>query len=138
MNKTVLVSTLALVLAGCACIDSRAPKPDSQHSTDSQNPAVSVVEGKHIVVHQEPLYFDRGQKDVKVTWWLPANSRYRFPKDGIVVRNEDGEFEKCHAEENGMRFACMNLHKKPGTYKYTIRVEGSPAVPPLDPTIVNY
>lgn len=135
MNKTVLVSTLALLIAGCAGAGS---PPGPRYTSDPKNPPVTVVDGKHIIVHEEPLYFDPHEKDVKITWWLPAGSAYRFPKNGIEILNAAGEFEKCHAEENGMRFSCMNLHKKPGTYKYTIRVEGSPPVKPLDPTIVNY
>lgn len=103
---------------------------------DPSNPQVSVVDGK-IVVDQETIRFGKDKRNVKITWQLPPDSKYTFPKDGIVINDAGDEFPDCHQEQNGLRFACMNKHSKPGKYKYTIKVEGSPAVPPLDPVVVN-
>ena len=132
MKNIVSVAAMSFFLAGCASGVERIA------NVDPQSPGVSVVDGKHIVVDQEPLYFSRGMKDVMITWRLPAGSAYRFPRDGITIRDAGGEFTNCHPEHNGLRFSCLNVHAMPGTYKYTIKVVGTPAVPELDPTIVNY
>lgn len=137
MHKNIVVFALAVALAGCAG-HHPGDKSIGARALDSRNPGVQVVDEKFIVVDQEPLYFGRGAKDVVITWQLPADSKYRFPKDGISIRNAGEEFVRCHPEQNGLRFACVNRNTKPGTYKYSIAVEGTPAVQPLDPTIVNY
>lgn len=132
MKKSVLVAAVsALVLTGCAC------NPLDVRKIDPHNPGVFVVNDKYIVVNQEPLYFPKGTQDVRITWQLPSDSKYTFPRDGIVIKDAGDEFADCHPEPNGLRFSCLNKHSKPGTYKYTIKVEGSPAVPPLDPIILN-
>jgi hypothetical protein len=132
MKKSVLVAAAsALVLTACACNTLNVRK------IDPQNPGVFVVDSSYIVVDQEPLYFPKGKQNVTITWQLPSDSRYTFPKDGIVIKDAGDEFPDCHPEQNRLRFACMNKHSKPGKYKYTIKVEGSPAVAPLDPTVLN-
>ena len=132
MKKSVLVATVsALVLTACAC------NPLDVRNTNPHYPNVSVVDGKYIVVVPDPLYFPKADQNFKITWQLPADSKYTFPRDGIVINDAGDEFPDCHQEQNGLRFACMNKHAKPGTYKYTIKVEGSPAVRPLDPVIMN-
>ena len=132
MKKSVLVAAMsAIVLTACASnvLDAR--------TIDPENPGVFVVDDKYIVVDQEPIYFPKAKKNVKITWQLPSDSKYRFPKDGIVIKDAGDEFPDCHPEQNGLRFACMNKHYKPGTYKYTIKVEGPSTVPPLDPIVLN-
>jgi hypothetical protein len=62
---------------------------------------------------------------------------YTFPSNGIVFPNGGTEFVDCRVEANGRRFMCHNKHTKPGRYKYTINITGSPAVPPLDPFVDN-
>jgi hypothetical protein len=131
MNKSVLaaiVSAFALSACGPSAQDAKKLNPD--------NPQVSVVGGK-IAIDQETIRFAKDKQNVKITWQLPADSKYTFPKDGIAIKDGGDEFPDCHPEQNGLRFACMNKHSKPGKYKYTITVDGSPAVPPLDPIIDN-
>jgi len=142
MNKTVLVSTLAFFVAGCACIDPRDRMPDPSY------PAVSIVDDEQIVVNQEPLFF-KERKKVTITWQLPSDSKYTFPegdadlkhmKDGKWTPGSDGEIVDCKpkAKSKGLEFTCENKHTKAGTYKYTIRVIGPGKKLELDPTIVNY
>jgi hypothetical protein len=132
MKKSVLVTTAsALMLTACAC------NPPDVRNTNPHYPSVSVVDGKYIVVDPDPLYFPKEAQNVKITWQLPTDSKYTFPRDGIVIKDAGDEFPDCHPEQNGLRFACMNKHTKPGRYKYTIKVEGLPAVPPLDPIVAN-
>ena len=132
MKISILVAAMsATVLTACASnvLDAR--------TIDPENPGVFVVDNKYIVVDQEPIYFSKGKRDLRITWQLPPDSKYRFPKDGIVIKDPGDEFPDCHPEQNGLRFSCMNKHYKSGTYKYTIKVEGPSAVPPLDPIVIN-
>jgi hypothetical protein len=70
-----------------------------------------------------------------ITWQI-ISAGYTFPSNGIVIAGGEGEFD-CHVEANGRRFMCHDNHRKPGKYKYTVNLSGSPAVPPLDPWIDN-
>ena len=98
---------------------------------------VEVVDGKHIVVDQEPIYFPKAQQNVRFRWQLAAGSNYSFPSDGVTFKVATDEIVECHPEQGGRAFSCLNRHTKPGTYNYTIKLQGTPAVPPLDPIIVN-
>jgi hypothetical protein len=130
-SSVLVVAATALLLTGCACNLPEARK------MDPHNPGVFVVDGRYIVVDQEPIYFAREMQNVRITWQLPADSKYRFSRDGISFKDAGDEIADCHLEQNGLRFSCLNKHSKPGKYKYTIKVDGSPVVPALDPTVVN-
>jgi hypothetical protein len=132
MKKTLLVAVAnGLILTACASHHSHGMK------ADPVNPHVSILDGKQIVVNQEPLFFAKGVQNVRINWQLPPDSKYTFPKDGIVVNDAREEIVDCRVEKNGLAFSCLNRHTKPGKYKYTIKVEGSPAVAPLDPIVIN-
>jgi len=62
---------------------------------------------------------------------------YTFPSNGIVFASGGSQFFDCHVEANGRRFTCRDRNTEAGRFKYTVNVTGSPAVPPLDPWIVN-
>jgi hypothetical protein len=132
MNKLILAgASAALLLSACAIHHPHARK------FDPHNPAVTVVEGKSIVVDQEPVYFPLRAGEVTITWYLPKDSPYSFPDDGIVVAGGGDEF-KCNPEAGGKKFACKFKNSKLGRYKYTIRVIGGPEpLRPLDPFIAN-
>lgn len=126
-----LAAATTLLLSGCAW-----NLPESR-KVNPHYPGVFVVDDKYIVVDQEPIVFARGMQNVRITWQLPPDSRYRFPRDGISFRDAGDEIADCHPEQSGVRFSCLNKHSRPGKYKYTIKLDGSPAVQPLDPTVVN-
>ena len=132
MKTSALVAVvLTFGLTACAHHMPRESKPDPF------NPHVSVVDGKHIVVNQEPIIIPRNDKDKTITWSLPKDSPYSFPADGIVIANGGDEF-KCHLEADNQRFACKNKNSKPGKYKYTVKVmDGAKPLEPLDPVISN-
>ena len=133
------VAALALALAGCAHHAHMARKP----SVDKYKPDVTVAGGE--IDAPESLYFRKGEKGV-ITWHLKAKD-YRFATDGIVFQsNAAGEIVNCgRAKDNDKLFSCDNLHRKEGQgffYKYAIKVEpnpgsGAPAVPVLDPFVLN-
>lgn len=140
MKRIIPIALVSLLVAACAApcpapVTERIPRAAA---VDPQNPNVTVVDGKSIVVDQEPLVFNKSMTNVVITWRLPRDGAYTFPKDGIAIQNAGDEFANCHPQANGYAFSCVNVHAKAGTYKYAIKVTGTPAVPPLDPTIVNY
>ncbi len=131
--KTVLlvIASFSLLIAAAEAAPSK-----SKLSTDPLNPRLFIVDGKQIVVNQEPIYFAKKIKDVRVTWHAPAGA-YTFEKDGIVIEKAEGEFVDCRAAKDGKSFSCLNKHTKPGKYKYTVKLVGKPAIEPLDPVLVN-
>lgn len=134
MKKTLLALVAGLALSACASHDSYSHVPKINPTT----PRVSIIDGKQIVVDQEPIFFAKGVVNVRINWQLPADSKVRFPKDGIVFdRTAIEEIVDCRIDKEGLVFSCLNRHTKPGKYKYTIKVEGNPAIAPLDPTVVN-
>jgi hypothetical protein len=85
-------------------------------------------------VDSETLEVPRGNSP-NITWQMMSPG-YTFPSNGIVFANAGNEFD-CHVEANGRRFSCHDRHTKPGKYKYTVNISGSPSVPPLDPWVDN-
>lgn len=142
--SVVVAALLAFVLSACGSnvqdVKSAQKGKIVQEVTkmDPSNPQVSVVDGK-IVIDQETIRFAKDKQNVKITWHLPKDSKYTFSKDGIAIKDAGDEFPDCQVEPNekGLKFSCKNKHSKPGKYKYTINVEGSPTVPPLDPIVEN-
>ena len=132
MKKLIFVVAAAgIMLTACASHHPYGP------TADPLNPVVSVVDGKQIVVNQDPLVYAREVQNVRISWRLPADSKYTFPKDGIVVNEAREEIVDCRPAEDGRSFSCLNRHTRPGKYKYNIKVQGTPVVPVLDPVIVN-
>jgi len=128
-----------LAIAGISILISAsvAAQTKSRLSIDALNPRLVVVDGKQIVVNQEPIFFAKKVKDVRVTWHAPAGSAYTFGKDGVVIDNAADEFVDCRPAKDGKSFSCLNKHTKPGKYKYTVTLQGKPAIAPLDPVLVN-
>jgi hypothetical protein len=139
-RASALAIVLVSALSGCAA-------PGGTESSDlvcnsaqqcRVNVEVACVQGACSMSVDHPRVFARGNDIV----WLVVNKpgqSYVFPNDaGIAFKTEAGRnVFRCHAEANGDRYACMN-RRTPGTYEYGIRLNGSPAVPPLDPRIVNH
>ena len=132
MKKSIfVVAATGLILSACASHQTHAIK------VDPANPRVSIVDGKRIAVDQETITFAKGVQNFRINWQLPADSKYVFPKDGIVVKDAREEIVDCRPEKDGRSFSCLNKNTRPGKYKYNIKVEGTPAIPELDPVIVN-
>lgn len=157
MKKPVLIVAAlgALVLAGCACPPWQFTPPPSNQ------PQVSVVEGKYVVVSPEPLVFKVDGKSEEIVWSLPKSSNFRFPPNGIVIEGQFIEVKEdqkqaarqtelkrfvvvpqteivCPRQEGGLTFKCTNYKKSKGTFKYTIRVkDGDKSLEPVDPMIAN-
>jgi len=154
----VAIAVCVLALAGCASYRG-VPSLDER-----SRPQVTVRDGR-IVVSPEILYFFPEERDVAIVWQLPRDSKYRFPTDqsvskepGIVIEGRladrvlrgaagadsvalerQDEIVDCKVGGDGLEFTCLNRHRRPGVYKYTIRVvvPGSRDVLVRDPPFVN-
>lgn len=107
-------------------------------------PVVSVI-GDQPSVDPEPLRFRRSQRNVTIIWRLETPG-FVFTSDGIRIDGEvvgggvqpQAEIVDGRLTANGRQFVWLNKNTRPGTYKYTIRVQ-APGGPVLekDPSIIN-
>lgn len=111
----------------------------------NDKPVVTVKNGQIDVV-PEPLKFTREQRNVNIIWRLDTPG-FVFVADGIRIdgeqvagglRRDQNEIVECRVVANGRQFMCLNKNTRPGTYKYTIRLQGPDGrVIERDPTIFN-
>ncbi|HEU0202789.1 MAG TPA: hypothetical protein VFR86_20455 [Burkholderiaceae bacterium] len=153
MKRVAAVASMCCaLLVGCAAYEKGAG------SVDPKNPRVTVKDGQIDV----PLflYFSGEEKEFRVTWHLPADSRLRFPDNGIVIEGalteklqrvtvdkttqvavvldtNQNEIIDCRPEKQGLAFSCFNRRSRPGIYKYTIRVRDGDRTLERDPYIMN-
>ncbi len=144
-----LVGTL--VLSGCAQYERIKDKLGNDNST----PQVSVKDGQ-LDIQPAALYFHAGEKDVKITWKLPAGANLRFAKErGVVIEGEitdkmirgapnsvaldaqQREIVNCEISADALAYTCLNRNTRPGIYKYTVRVVSGEKLLEKDPPIVN-
>jgi hypothetical protein len=153
MKKLHLIAAACvLMLTGCAGFK-WVPTLEER-----SRPQVTVKDGR-IVVSPEILFYFPDERDVLIVWQLPKDARYRFPKDGIVIEGKlsdrsvpapgtagptvalerQGDIVNCMTR-NEFEFTCLNRHRVPGVYKYTIRVVDVETKKTLerDPPIVNW
>jgi hypothetical protein len=115
----VIAVLICVFAAGCNVVK---PEPAPPNPT---RPQVSVVDGRYLIVNQEPLVFTRSRGEVEIVWQLPKDSNLRFPDNGIVI-------------EGRVEFACLNRNTQQGRFPYTVRVlKAGELLPPRDPEIVN-
>jgi hypothetical protein len=151
MSKKITLALAALAALSFSPSHAMPPCNDGAAAPNPTMPKISIVDGKYLVVDQEPLVFTARQKEkeVRITWQLPREGGYRFPKDGITFTDGkkrtglratiDKQIGDCEQREDGLQFTCVNRHERPGTYKYTIKVEkDGKGLKPLDPLITNY
>lgn len=133
MRRTVLVSlAAAILLAGCSWLK------DRYGDKDPTRPTVVVRSGKIESVSPDPLVFEADQKNVTISWSLPAGSNLTFPADGIAFEKGQEEIVRCAVGQNPQTYTCLNRHTRPGEFKYTVRVlDAGRALEPLDPTVRN-
>jgi hypothetical protein len=124
---------VAISLALCGCVDKT-----SSGAAGVKNIGVRV-EGGRIVVKEERAVVtaDIGT----IVWNLPTESKYLFPRDGIVI--DPGNFSPCAPTAGGKDFTCVKRGHRLGRYKYIVNVnDGSKPLaplplPPLDPWVYN-
>jgi hypothetical protein len=126
MKKSLFAGLLsALLLVSCAApLGGRA----NLHA-----PIVSVVNGQ-ITVDQPTLHIPSG--DTTPIVWVVTADQYTFAEQGIVFPEDATDFE-CHRVPDVHHVTCTNKHTRKATYKYTIKLDGTPPVLPLDPWVDN-
>jgi hypothetical protein len=153
MKKRLLVYVvLALALSGCTTLK-WVPRFEER-----KTPQVTVSEGR-IVVTPEILFYFQDERKFDIVFQLPRESGLTFPeKNSVVIEGEltdalirsgdqiavvlnrgQKEIEECRRIST-VEVRCLNLHTRPGVYKYTIRVNGKDGrpLPPRDPPVVNW
>jgi hypothetical protein len=127
-RTTVLAAFAAFLVAACATTDQAIGKlPDKSCNGDCDvdvDPSMGTVPDKVTVSN------GRGKK---IRWTIRPNQG-SFAQNGIEF-DESGRrvFTNCAAGANMRMFTCDN-GGAPGQYKYTVRIQGRPAV---DPFIIN-
>ena len=124
---------VAISLALCGCVDKT-----SSGAAGVRNIEVKVEAGR-IVVPEERVVV---KADIgTIMWNLPKESKYLFPRDGIVI--DPGNFSPCAPTKGGKSFTCAKRGHRLGNYKYIVNVnDGTTALkplplPPLDPWVAN-
>jgi hypothetical protein len=147
MNKTVFAAVLsaiagALIVFGYFTFVAPPPGPPrpcpggDRHCLEV---SVIVVDGRPQIAPIPDLEVrDQGA----TISWMIATPGYTFPDAGIAFDKPSNppststEFVNCHRQGNGT-FRCTDRKNTLGKFGYTVKLEGSPAVAPLDPFIIN-
>jgi hypothetical protein len=85
-----------------------------------------------------PKLVKKGQ-DHTITWYIDNEDTqdYKFPESGIAFKTSDGKDVFNCALRGNYVYRCVDRSWKKGEFEYAVKVAGSPAVPPLDPWVVN-
>ena len=134
-----LTAALAALVAGCASPPAGGEPRDLVCNSAQQCRVIVTVDCaagcKATVDH--PRVVARGNDIVWIIDNKPGQNYTFRTSDGIAFKTNAGRaIFSCHAEAAGNRYACMN-RRTPGEYEYAVILNGAPAVPPLDPWIVN-
>ncbi len=146
MTRRLLIATalLTTLLGGCSIHyhQTHACVPCTLGGNGTGDPAAPkvIVSNGTITVDQDVLRFAKDQTKVTISWRLEGKGgRLTFPENGVVFeRAADGEVVDCKRSADNTVFSCVNLHSRPGVYRYGINVnEDGKALKPLDPYIMN-
>jgi hypothetical protein len=134
-------TTGALLLAGFAI----APGASAQSLPCGQgnNHCITVTVGSggdaRISVDRPRLYVQGANH---VIFWQIKNTgsqSYRFAPNGVAFKTPAGQHEfSCGPRDaTGRVYFCLDPNGSKGTFEYGITLTGAPAVPPLDPWVIN-
>jgi len=128
---------VAISLALCGCVEKTSDRTSSG-AAKTKEIKVTIVGGK-IAVTEDPARVTASVGTI--VWNLPRESKYLFPRDGIVI--DPGNFSPCAPTAGGKNFTCVKRGHRLGHYKYIVNVnDGSKPLaplplPPLDPWVYN-
>jgi hypothetical protein len=136
MNKYLVSVAAALMLSACAThgFDGHAGGMCNEANTHCVQVTVS---GGTIAVDREKL---RVRGPSHVIFWRINNAggqNYSFPANGIDFDTDSGKKQFSCVRQQPTVFRCLDPNSERGEFKYTVRLEGSPAVKPLDPWVIN-
>jgi len=159
MNKSIGVAIAAAVIGGAFALILKPvlfpppPPPLLTGPCTSGNPHCKIV--RVIMVAGKPQIQPIADESVNapaVIFWEIETAGYTFPANGInfypASTTKDpgtaapaGEFFNCGPLGTSTTvYKCNNKHTPggpPGPFGYTVTLSGSPAVPSLDPYILN-
>lgn len=144
MHKPLIVATLAALALGGGMF-ARTAAAQTPCSASKQHCILVTVEKE--ASGDLKLYVDAPELRVKgaghVIFWRLENAaeqNYKFASNGIAFKTQDGkdQFTNCGpVGSNGATFKCTDKNTIQDKFEYAITVSGSPAVPVLDPWIIN-
>jgi hypothetical protein len=104
-------------------------------ATMKQKRVTVAIRNGAIVPSEDPIVIAGGSH---VIHWEIVTAGYTFPADGIALKGgANPEFSNGHPASQGRFYQLNDRNSRAGDHAYSIRVNGSPPVPPLDPTIRN-
>jgi hypothetical protein len=150
MNKTVVIVVGAAIAVVVAILIYNAKGPASGLPGGTPGPCagsnphciVVTVSGGAIVPIPDQDVNEVHDHSVNIDWVI-ATPGYTFPANGITFTGKPGmplpdpnEFS-CSLF-NTTTFSCKDRNHTQGKFGYTVTLSGSPAVPPLDPYVINH
>ena len=144
-KRFLLCVAVGLAVSGCAVTRDQPGAPSGAGSCNGPTcfVNVTVTDCRITSVIYDPLHVYG--KNVNIHWNIdPESVEYVFAEtDGIVIKNNDGEFDTPRRTAGGKKFIWHDKNDKQGnperSYAYGITVmRGSQRCPTLDPQIVNH
>ena len=141
-KSNVLAVLVLLALAGGGFVSSAAAQPAGGLCTKPNEHCITVTIGKDasgagkIGVDVPQIACDGTEpRDLLGRSKTQVRRSTRFPNNGIEFKSPAGKQEfKCGPNGNSkVVFRCTDPNKTKGTFEYGVKVDGAPAVPPLDP-----
>jgi len=151
VKKTVIVAVMAAIVVASIVIIYDAVVRNEPASAGCQASQPNCIDVKVIPVGGtpviQPIPVLKVSAAAVITWKIVTDG-YTFAGGGIDfytitkqghVATPAGEFHHCQVIANGRAFQCEDAHQhsEPTGYGYTVTLQGSPAVAPLDPFVVN-
>jgi hypothetical protein len=129
MNKLLpLLAALGVAVAAC---ESKAP---AVAAAGHKWVTVEIKNGV-IVPDSDPIIISGGGH---VIHWVIVTDGYTFPDEGIALKDgPNSEIDNAHPANQGKVYQVNDKNSRAADIRYSIKVNGSPPVPTLDPTIRN-
>lgn len=150
MSKRILLcaAVVGLVVSGCTSVTrdqpGATPGPTAGAGSCNRDPChiTVTVTNCSVTLSYDPLHVYA--KNVNIHWSIdPESVEYSFTDDGIVIKQDDAEFDDPRRTGGGKKFIWHNKNNKfgqpPRPYKYVVNVmRGTMRCAPHDPQIVNH
>jgi hypothetical protein len=100
-------------------------------------PITVTVNNGQVSVSPDPVSIGRGEgRNVQLRWRI-GTPGWSFPANGIVIKNNNGEFSNDAVADQGTGFFMDDHNDRIGSYPYTVNVTNGQQTLTLDPTIIN-
>jgi hypothetical protein len=156
MTKYLLAAVSAVALTGCTSLlqvlSPTGPTPGAGLCAIAREHCVKVSIQGGVVTVDQPTVQVMGRGRIHWIVWYLDTPGYQFVSQSgnrpiIFKTATNGQFDsddsqRCYAFNNSQWlndrvFVCIDANSQGGSFSYGIKVTGSPAVPTLDPIIVN-